>query len=122
MTVSFDDLYLALEDLYGEIAMRMIRNISSKYQAAGTYDSLARAFEDKEVRDDENNPKTKALHDMILEQWKMLSDAEKYIMLRYIMDTIGDEKYRGYADVDDNIFSTMMGNFYDYVLDNPNPR
>lgn len=120
--MNFDDLYLALEDLYGEIGMRMIRNISSKYQAAGTYDSLARAFEDKAVRDDANNPKTKALHDMILEQWKMLTDAEKYIMLRYIMDTIGDEKYRGYADVDDNIFSTMMGNFYDYVLDNPNPR
>lgn len=120
--MNFEDLDLALEDLYGEIGMRMIRNISGKYQAAGTYDSLARAFEDKAVRDDANNPKTKALHDMILEQWKMLTDSEKFIMLRYNMDTLGEEEYRGYADVDENIFSTMMDNFNDYVLDNPNPR
>ena len=49
-------------------------------------------------------------------------DTEKYIMLRYIMDAKSEDKYLGYDDVDDNIFSTIMGEFYDYVLDNPNPR
>ncbi|MCQ2148182.1 MAG: hypothetical protein MJZ16_11820 [Bacteroidales bacterium] len=120
--MNFDDLDLALENLYGEIGMRMIRNISGKYQSAGTYDAVARAFEDKGVRDDASNPKSKALHEMILDQWKMLSDAEKYIMLKYNEEMLGEERYRGYEDVDENIFSTMMDNFYDYVLDNPNPR
>ena len=120
--MNFDDLDLALKDLYGEIATIMIRIISSKYQTAGTYDAVARAFDDKTVRDDANNPKSKALHDMILDQWKMLSDTEKYIMLRYIMDVKGEDKYLGYDDVDDNNFTTIMGEFYDYVLDNPNPR
>lgn len=32
MTVAFDVLDLALEDLYGDFATRMNRNISSKYQ------------------------------------------------------------------------------------------
>ena len=59
---------------------------------------------------------------MILDQWKMLSDSEKYIILRYIMDVKGEDKYLGYDDVDDNNFTTIMGEFYDYVLDNPNPR
>ena len=81
MTVSFDDLDLALKDLYGEIATIMIRIISSKYQTAGTYDAVARAFDDKVVRYDANNPQSKGLHDVILDQWKMLSDSKKYIML-----------------------------------------
>ena len=79
--MNFDDLDLALKDLYGEIATIMIRIISSKYQTAGTYDAVARAFDDKTVRDEDNNPKSKAIHDMILDQWKMLSDTEKYIVL-----------------------------------------
>ena len=91
-------------------------------KTAGTYDAVARAFDDKVVRYDANNPKSKAFHDMILDQWKMLSDSEKYIMLRYIMDVKGEDKYLGYDDVDDNNFTTIMGEFYDYVLDNPNPR
>lgn len=38
------------------------------------------------------------------------------------MDVKGEDKYLGYDDVDDNNFTTIMGEFYDYVLDNPNPR
>ena len=46
---------------------------------------------------------------MILDQWKMLSDSKKYIMLRYIMDVKGEDKYLGYDDVDDNIFHYNHG-------------
>lgn len=101
--MNFDDLDLALKDLYGKIATIMLRIISSKYQTADTYDAVARAFDDKAVRDDDNSLKSKALHDMILDQWKMLSDSEKYIILRYIKDVKGEDKYLGYNDVDDNL-------------------
>lgn len=43
-------------------------------------------------------------------------------MLKYNMESLEEDNYRGYEEVNENIFSSMMNYFYDYVLNNPNPR
>jgi len=116
--MTFEDLNRALDNLSGEITLRMVRNICSKYQAAGTYDAIARAFEDKATREDENNIKVKAIHDSIRDQWSTLADAEKYILLKYQEQSLGNE-YRGYKDVFKNIYERMMSVFSDYVSKSP---
>lgn len=119
--MNFDDLSIALENLAGEISLRMIRNISSKYQSAGTYDAVARAFEDRATKEDANNVKVKAIHDSIRDQWNTLPDAERFILLKYQEQLLGDE-YHGYEDVDTSIYESMLKVFGDYVSQSPNSR
>lgn len=114
--MNFDDLDNALETLYGELTTRIIRNINHKYQAAGTYDSVARALGTPGA--EVSVSKSKALHDSILDQWKALTDTEKFILLKYQQSVCGED-YRGYEDVDENIYYAMLDLFFDYVSDNP---